>query len=65
MNGSFSKSSESVLCFNRRWLLFTGALSWPQFVEDVVNRTHVAQNHAAALLSAELVLKGQKNAWTL
>ena len=34
----------------------------PQFVEDVVNRTHVAQNQAAALLSAELVLKGQKNA---
>ena len=34
----------------------------PQFVEDVVSRTRVAQNQAAALLAAELVLKGQKNA---
>ena len=34
----------------------------PQFVEDVVNRTHVAQDQAAALLAAELVLKGQSKA---
>jgi predicted dehydrogenase len=34
----------------------------PQFVEDIVNRTHVAQNQAAALLAAELVLKGQNSA---
>jgi predicted dehydrogenase len=34
----------------------------PQFVEDIVNRTRVAQNQAAALLATELVLKGQKNA---
>jgi predicted dehydrogenase len=34
----------------------------PQFVEDIVNRTQVAQNQAAALLATELVLKGQKNA---
>ena len=34
----------------------------PQFVEDIVNRTHVAQDQAAALLATELVLKGQKNA---
>jgi len=34
----------------------------PQFVEDVVRRTRVAQNQAAALLSAELVLRGQKTA---
>lgn len=33
-----------------------------EFVEDIVNRTHVAQNQAAALLATELVLKGQKNA---
>jgi predicted dehydrogenase len=33
-----------------------------QFVEDIVNRTHVAQDQAAALLATELVLKGQKNA---
>jgi len=33
-----------------------------QFVEDIVNRTQVAQNQAAALLATELVLKGQKNA---
>jgi predicted dehydrogenase len=37
----------------------------PQFVEDIVNRTETAQNQAAALLAAELVLKGQKNARTL
>jgi predicted dehydrogenase len=34
----------------------------PQFVEDIVNRTQLAQNQAAALLATELVLKGQKNA---
>jgi predicted dehydrogenase len=34
----------------------------PQFAEDIVNRTEVAQNQAAALLATELVLKGQKNA---
>ncbi len=34
----------------------------PQFVEDIVNRTQVAQNQAAALLATELVLKGQRNA---
>ena len=33
-----------------------------QFVADIVNRTHVAQDQAAALLATELVLKGQKNA---
>jgi predicted dehydrogenase len=33
-----------------------------QFVEDIVNRTGLAQNQAGALLAAELVLKGQKNA---
>ena len=34
----------------------------PQFVADVVNRTHVAQDQEQALLAAELVLKAQKNA---
>ncbi|MDQ1470236.1 MAG: hypothetical protein QOJ99_1716 [Bryobacterales bacterium] len=34
----------------------------PQFVADIVNRTQVAQNQAAALLATELVLNGQKNA---
>ena len=34
----------------------------PQFVADVVNRTHVAQNQDQALLATELVLKAQKNA---
>jgi predicted dehydrogenase len=34
----------------------------PQFVEDIVNRTNLAQNQEAALLATELVLKGQKNA---
>jgi len=34
----------------------------PQFVGDVVNRTHVAQNQDQALLATELVLKAQKNA---
>ena len=34
----------------------------PLFVEDIVNRTHVAQDQNAALLAMELVLKGQKNA---
>lgn len=36
-----------------------------QFVQDIVNRTHVAQDQAAALLATELVLKGQKNAQML
>ncbi len=34
----------------------------PQFVADVVNRTHVAQDQEQALLATELVLKAQKNA---
>ncbi len=34
----------------------------PQFVADIVNRTHTAQNQDEALLAAELVLKAQKNA---
>jgi predicted dehydrogenase len=34
----------------------------PQFVADIVNRTHVAQDQQQCLLAAELVLKAQKNA---
>lgn len=34
----------------------------PQFVADIVNRTHVAQSQQQALLATELVLKAQKNA---
>lgn len=34
----------------------------PQFVADVVNRTHVAQDQEQALLTAELVIKAQMNA---
>ncbi len=34
----------------------------PQFVSDIVNRTHMAQNQDEALLAAELVVKAQKNA---
>lgn len=33
-----------------------------EFVGDVVNRTHTAQNQEQALLATELVLKAQKNA---
>ena len=34
----------------------------PQFISDVVNRTHLAQDQTQALLATELVLKAQKNA---
>jgi predicted dehydrogenase len=34
----------------------------PQFVSDIVNRTHTAQDQAQCLLAAELVIKAQKNA---
>jgi predicted dehydrogenase len=34
----------------------------PQFVADIVNRTHTAQNPEEALLAAELVITAQKNA---
>jgi predicted dehydrogenase len=34
----------------------------PQFVADIVNRTHVAQDQTQCLLAAELVIKAQKNA---
>ncbi|MBV8770748.1 MAG: Gfo/Idh/MocA family oxidoreductase, partial [Deltaproteobacteria bacterium] len=37
----------------------------PQFVADIVNRTHNAQDQEQALLAAELVLKAQKNAKVL
>lgn len=33
-----------------------------QFVADIVNRTHIAQDQEQALLATELVLKAQKNA---
>jgi len=34
----------------------------PQFVADIVNRTHVAQDQQQCLLAAELVLKAQRDA---
>lgn len=34
----------------------------PEFVGDIVNRTHVAQDQEQCLLAAELVIKAQKNA---
>ena len=34
----------------------------PQFVADVVNRTHIAQDQTQCLLAAELVIRAQKNA---
>lgn len=34
----------------------------PQFVADIVNRTHTAQDQDMALLAAELSIKAQKNA---
>jgi hypothetical protein len=34
----------------------------PQFIADVVNRTHVAQDQAQCLLAAELVIKAQNKA---
>lgn len=34
----------------------------PQFVADIVNRTHMAQDQDQCLLAAELVIKAQKNA---
>jgi predicted dehydrogenase len=37
----------------------------PQFVSDIVHRTHNGQNQQQALLAAELVLKAQKNAKVL
>jgi hypothetical protein len=37
----------------------------PQFVSDIVNRTHTGQNQEQALLAAELVLKAQKTAKVL
>jgi hypothetical protein len=37
----------------------------PQFVADIVNRTHIAQNQEQALLAAELVLTAQRDAKVL
>jgi predicted dehydrogenase len=34
----------------------------PQFVADIVNRTHIAQDQTQCLLAAELVIKAQKSA---
>ncbi len=34
----------------------------PQFVEDIVNRTHIAQDQQQCLLAAELVIKAQRDA---
>ena len=37
----------------------------PQFVADIVNRTHVAQDQAQCLLAAELVIRAQRKADTV
>ena len=37
----------------------------PQFVGDIVNRTHVAQDQEMALLAAELAMKAQRDARVL
>jgi predicted dehydrogenase len=37
----------------------------PQFVSDIVNRTHIAQDQTQCLLAAELVIKAQMNAKTV
>jgi len=34
----------------------------PEFVADIVNRTHSAQDQEQCLLAADLVIKAQKNA---
>ncbi len=34
----------------------------PEFVADIVNRTHIAQDQQQCLLAAELVIKAQRNA---
>jgi len=34
----------------------------PQFVADIINRTHIAQDQGQALLAAEMVLKAQRDA---
>jgi hypothetical protein len=34
----------------------------PQFVADVVNRTHLAQDQTQCLLAAELSIRAQRNA---
>jgi len=34
----------------------------PQFVADIVNRTHIAQDQTQCLLAAELVIQAQRNA---
>ncbi len=37
----------------------------PQFVADIVNRTHIAQDQTQCLLAAELVVKAQLKAQTV
>jgi len=34
----------------------------PQFVADVVNRTHTAQDQTQCLLATELAIRAQRNA---
>jgi len=34
----------------------------PQFVADIVNRTHIAQDQTQCLLAAELVIQAQRKA---
>lgn len=62
--------SNHVFIFDRKSARYIDCSNVPlpfghQFVEDIVNRTHVAQDQSAALLATELVLKGQKNAQML
>jgi predicted dehydrogenase len=62
--------ADHVLIVDRKSARYIDCKSLPlpfgqQFVQDIVNRTHVAQDQAAALLATDLVLKGQKNAQML
>jgi predicted dehydrogenase len=51
------KSSQRFIDCNNLTLPFG-----PQFVSDIVNRTHTAQDQAQALLAAELVIRAQMKA---
>jgi hypothetical protein len=66
-NVAFSKQGNNLFIVDQKQVRYIDCNNvtrpfGPQFVADIVNRTHTAQDQTQCLLAAELVIKAQKNA---
>ncbi len=66
-NVAVNKQGNNLFIVNNKEARYIDCNNMPlpfgsQFVADIVNRTHIAQDQTQCLLAAELVIKAQKNA---